>query len=405
MRNRWALCGVAVFAAGCGAAQSGRGTRPPSETSSEGTPERMTPGTTITAQRTTDSTSRTQGVPSATASASQTTASQIMTGTFACLLGPIRLEQGGATSVGGGPAPVRHRSMDQGYEGQDTMGHDTTGQGTTVSQGAMGHGAMMDSAGMNASAAGGLTPERCRSAAQAANVLPNALERADSSALDAVRRLVEARLSSGAALSEASSNALAFFDRGTSAAKEAQLAHEAFFGVRSGLQDRTGQTAGSSSALIRGADDARAHRSLDLLYQFGRSLGSIQSGAEAQALAWIIAVDRFTAVRHVPAQQKSLAAEPLLSGILNVAPPPSTTGATSDWNQYVATAARELGAMSASGSARAIGGGPSAAAENANLTPIRRTSEERLKTLQQQLAPSSDYRIELDRTLTKLRTF
>jgi len=267
-----------------------------------------------------------------------------------------------------------------------------------MGQAPMAHGMMDRSAMVSSGSSAGLTEQKCRMAAQSANVLPDALEKADSTALDAVRRVLEARLSTGGTLSDPSTLMLAFFDRGTSAAKEARLAHDA------------GQSAGPSAPSMSNQqtnlDDVRTHRSLDALYQFGRSLGTTQTGSEAQALAWIIAVDRFMAVKQLPEQQKPLAAEPLFRGVLGVSPPPAAPGRmASDWNQYLAATARSLGATANAESPRGIGGGPSSSTKNASMTQITQTSQERLRVLQQQLPASSDFRDELERTMMKLRTF
>ncbi len=144
MRKALAMWGAAALGAavGCGgAAEAGRGTLPPSETSSEGTPERMAPpGTTIAGQAETGSAPQRQGpVPSRSSMTDPTvTSSQIITGTFACLLRPIRDEHG-AYGVGGGPAPAPRStgdsirstgdSMRRGEPGQQTTAHGSTDRG------------------------------------------------------------------------------------------------------------------------------------------------------------------------------------------------------------------------------------------------------------------------------------
>jgi len=69
---------------------------------------------------------------------------------------------------------------------------------------------------------------------------------------------------------------------------------------------------------------------------------ALEEAAAAQAVAWIIAVNRFDDVSDLPTQQKALAAEPLFAVIMNV-PPPATAGTSSAaWNEYLSTTARSV---------------------------------------------------------------
>jgi hypothetical protein len=278
-------------------------------------------------------------------------ANDIVMGTFACLLGPITFEDGVHASMGSasGSSPY------------------------------------------------GFTPIRCMLAGLAANVSPDSLVSGDSRATQAVRRALESSLAPRGISSDVSRARLAFFDKGVSAAREARFAYDAL----------VGQDIDPASASGQEADEVRAHRELESLHQFGRNLGATKTGSEAQALAWIIAVDRFIVVKDVPARHKSLVAEPLFTAILNVPAPGSVAGRpSSTWSEYLATAARTAGASSTSGGRipGAIGGGPSATTESANLIEIARTSENRLLALGEQLA-SLDLRAEIGRTVARLQSF
>jgi hypothetical protein len=260
---------------------------------------------------------------------------------------------------------------------------------------------------------------------QVAKVSPTSIYNGEPAAVDAVRKALESRLSAEGASSDVSNNTLAFYDKGVAAAKEARAAqdalppHGATTAPAVGGGPSTGKTsahggqgsstgrgqAGSYAALGQKADQIRAHRAVGDLYQFGRTLGATPTGTEAQALAWIIAANRFMTVNDLPPQLKSLAAEPLFSGILYVpAPPPPAGRAVSNWNEYLGAAARTVAATSATGG-RAVGGGPGAANEKANMQEVVRTTQERLQVLGQQLPPSSDIRSEVDRTVADLRSF
>ena len=113
-------------------------------------------------------------------------------------------------------------------------------------------------------------------------------------------------------------------------------------------------------------------------------------------------------IKDLPAPLKSPVADPLFIAILNVTPPaPSAGRATPTWNEYLAAAARAIGAGSAEarGTTRAIGGGPSGTTEDANLREVARVSEERLLALRRKLTTSPDLKAEVDRTVGMLRAF
>ncbi len=315
-----------------------------------------------------------------------------------------------------GQGSMGQGSMGQGSTGQGSMGQGSTGQGSmgqgSTGQGSMGQGSMSSPA------------EACVTVAQATNVMPTSLAMGDSSAIDTVLRTLDSRLTAEGASPDVSNNTLAFFDKGVAAAKEARMADEALYGgsphgvgggPSSGSSSSTthghatsGSSGTSSSGTSKpststtaqrpGADEIRAHRALGDLYQFGRNLGTTETGTQAQALAWIIAVERFEAVNELPAQQKSLAAEPMFAVMLNV-PPPSGTG-TSNWNNYLSAAARSIGTTSGGA---AVGGGPSGGSAQSNLRQVARGAEDRLQVLGQQLPPSSPLRPEVDKAISDLR--
>jgi hypothetical protein len=360
--------------------------------------------------------------------AASVSSNDLTMGTFVCMLGPLNLNRAamgtpgsgmgqgsmgqGSTGQGSmGQGSTGQGSMGQGSMGQGSTGQGSTGQGTT-GQGTTGQGSTGGSSGSSGSAA-----EACVAIGQATNVMPTALVLGDSSAIDTVRRNLENRLTAEGATPDVSSNTLALFDKGVAAAKEARIADEALYGGTSPRGVGGGPSSGSShghgtsgatkpegskpsTAARPGADEIKAHRALGDLYQFGRNLGTTETGTQAQALAWIIAVDRFQTVVDLPPQQKSLAAEPLFAVMFNV---PGPTGAkASNWADYLSAAARSAG--SATGAPPgAVGGGPATANDKANLRQVAHGAEDRLQVLGQQLPPSSPLRPEIDRTISDLR--
>jgi hypothetical protein len=254
--------------------------------------------------------------------------------------------------------------------------------------------------------------------AKGANVSPAALYTGDPTAIETVRKALDSRLSAEGASSDAANNSLAFYDKGVAAAKEARSAHDALVQVAQTLQSartRSGSPKSGSSAHPAGqgamagtmADQMRAHTALSDLYQYGRNLGATESGTQAQALAWVIGANRFMEVNQVPPPAKSLVAEPLFSALLNVpAPAPAAGRMAPAWNEYLAAAARSVSATSGTTGAtgKAVGGGPGAANEKANLEQVVKTTEERLQVLGQQLPSTSPLRSEVDQTIAALHT-
>jgi hypothetical protein len=280
---------------------------------------------------------------------------KLITGSIACLLNPVVSERGTdlESAVGGG----RQKS-------------------TTTRLRATGVG---------------LTQEQCELVARAVNLPTTSLSNGEPSALAAMRRALDGRLSVEGATSDNSDSSLAFFDNAIAAAREARRSSEALF-----------ERVASPNLAV----DVRASDKLSDLYLFGLNLGTSQTGIEAQTLAWIIGVDRFMWTQQVPGERRSAIAEPFFTAILNVPEPAPTVGrATPTWNEYLATAARAISSSSDSrqGSPRAIGGGPSGTNEEANLHQIARVSEERLKSLGQKLPVSSALRMEADVTAIKVR--
>jgi hypothetical protein len=278
---------------------------------------------------------------------------------------------------------------------------------------------------------------RCAATAQAAGVASTALSRGDSSATNEVRRLVQSRLSSEQTSTDVSDNTLALFDKGVAALNESKMAHQALgerakstsdtskadtsSNAQSGTSTKsttnktnksnkshTGSTATNDSMDSSSAptDPIRDHKALGELYQFGQNLGMTPSGAEAQALAWVIGIDRFIGVRDLPAKDKPLAAAPLFTAILNVPAPAPTAGRTlPTWNQYLSAAARAVSSQSTSGT-RGVGGGPAPSAdEKSNLREISRAAQDKLQLVAQHLPSSSELRDEVNESLTELKTF
>jgi hypothetical protein len=328
MRYVHALCGLALLAAFSGCS---KGTSPSDEQARASEPK-------------SEPVSAIQYVSSRKI-ITETSSKQIVTGTFACWLGPIVRESGGAVDRTGSAARA------------STLGL-------------------------------GLTPERCAAVADAAKVSSDSLERGDASAILAVRRELESKLSTEGVSPQTSNDTLAFFDKGKGAAREARQAYGALF-------ERT-----------NGEDGFQASRHLAALYQFGRDLGTTDIGTEAQTLAWIIGVHRFMWTKNVPAEQRSAVAEPFFKAILNVSEPAPTAGhATATWSEYLAAAARAMAPSSTTrqGTPRAIGGGPTGADEDASFREVSRMSEERLEALGQKLPVSSDLRMQADLTAIRLR--
>jgi hypothetical protein len=347
----------------------------------------------------------------------------LLMGTFVCMLGPLNLDRSASTGMSGGSmgqgsmgqGSMGQGSMGQGSTGQGSMGQGSTGQGS-MGQGSTGQGSMGQGSSGGTSGAGGSAAEACVTVAQATNVMPTSLAMGDPSAVDSVRRALDSRMSVEGATPDVSNNTLAFFDKGTAAIKEARKADESIYGGMSsqgvGGGPSSGHGSSGSSSTSKpdaskhattarpGADEIRAHRALGELYQFGRNLGTTETGTQAQALAWIIAVDRFQTARDLPTQQKALAAEPMFSVMMNV---PAPSGGRATWNEYLAAAARSVGATPSTGGPSAVGGGPLTANEKANLRQVARGAEDRLQVLGQQLPPSSPLRPEIDRSIASLR--
>ncbi|HKQ69545.1 MAG TPA: hypothetical protein VJT73_09405 [Polyangiaceae bacterium] len=423
MRNVRALCGFAVLATafGCGGSdQSGKGAETPAEPTAAGTPTpepapesqmppagEPAPGGAQAGQTPGQSGMSQPGQPGMGPSdpgamgqpgqaQMQLSSQELMMGSVTCVLGPV-LYHGpkSETARGGGPQ----------------LGSDGSAQPSGAA-----------SPGTSATG-GGLGPvaEKCMKTAQAVNVTPSAIYNAEPTALDAVRKAVDARLSAEGASTDAADNALGFYDKGIAAAKEARTATDTLVQQANAMtppartgssSSRGGRKAGpplpSAGAAALG-EQLRSHRALGELYQFGRNQGTTEIGTEAQTLAWVIGANRFALVDELPVAMKPYAAEPLFAAILNVpAPTPPAGKPMPTWNDYLAAAARSISATSSTSgtSGRAVGGGPGGAAdEKANLKQVVQTTEERLRVLGEQLPPSSELRAISDRTVTTLRNY
>jgi hypothetical protein len=253
--------------------------------------------------------------------------------------------------------------------------------------------------------------------AKAANVSPMALYNGDPAAVDGVRKALDSRLSAEGASSDAANNSLAFYDKGVAAAKEARTAHSTLGALESAAETMRTRAGSAGPKGTRGAggqmqvagptaDQIRAHTALTDLYQYGRTQGATEIGTQAQSLAWVIGANRFMEVNDVPPPVKSLVAEPLFSGLLNVPEPAPAAGRVAPaWNEYLAAAARSVSATSGrtgGTTGQAVGGGPGATGEKANLDQVVKTTEDRLQVLGQQLPFTSPLRSEVDRTIAGL---
>jgi hypothetical protein len=399
MRTVRALCSLAIVATafGCGGSKSGEEAKAPTEPTQEPAPptavEGQTPPSAGAEPGMTEGTQPGQAAPPETGQAMpgqppgaaqiQLSSNDLVMGSLSCMLGP-----------------VMHTSQ----MGSSGMQGESMGAG---------------SSDMSSGSAPGPSSDRCTTTAKAANVSPAALYSGEPTAIETVRKAIDTRLSAEGASSDAANNTLAFYDKGVSAAKEARSAHDALALVGAAQQAmRThggsaggpkagsgGHAAGQGAMASQTADQIRAHTALSDLYQYGRNLGATEGGTQAQALAWVIGANRFMGVSEVPPQAKSLVAEPLFSALLNVPAPAPTAGRMAPaWNEYLAAAARSVSATSGrtGTTGQAVGGGPAAANEKANLEQVIRTTEERLSVLGQQLPFTSPLRSEVDRTTAGL---
>lgn len=475
MRNARYLVGLALVAAAasCGGSdKSSQGAKAPSDMTAE--------------QRSTEQTYPSNAelnpppAPSAMSNPSpesQLTAHELLSGTFACLL-PQSGTPGTTSSTSmarpsmtpdSPPSSGRSYGTAPSPSSEDTAGArafsitDTEGSGAaprksgSASSGSSSANAAPSNATPRASDTTGLGmtsgargDSSCSRVAQASNVSPDALARGDSEATNAVRRLIQSRLSSEQSSADVSDNTLAFFDKGIAALNEAKIASQALATRRqtssrsgmttSGSPASTGKTTSGSGKTSSGTvtsstgstkstaqsgsssqpggedwstqgsastDQIRDHKALGELYQFGQNLGMTPMGSEAQSLAWIVGVSRFIAVRDVSANDKPLVAAPLFSALLNVPAPAPTAGRSMPtWNQYLAAAARSVNSTSSTGTrTSAVGGGPAPNAdEKANLKEVARAAQDRMQVLAQHLPPSSELRDEVNESITELKT-
>jgi hypothetical protein len=223
------------------------------------------------------------------------------------------------------------------------------------------------------------------------------LAKGDSAAINSARQLIQNRLTAEVASADVSENTVALFDKGVAALKEEQSAKQAL-----------AQKARAKAVPSTGQDQIREHKALGELYQFGKNLGMTPIGSDAQALAWVLGVDRFIGVRDLPASDKPLAAEPLFGAILEVSAPAPTAGRTAPtWNQYLAAAARSVSGSSA-GTPRAngVGGGPAPSGdEKANLREVGRAVQDRMTVIASHLPQGSPMAKQVQRVVSDLRDF
>src|SRR5262249_25191084 len=143
----------------------------------------------------------------------------------------------------------------------------------------------------------GPSSDKCMTTAKAVNVSPAALYAGDPTAMESVRKAIDARLSAEGASSDAANNTLAFYDKGLAATKEARSAHDAMVltataaqamrsrGGSAGAAPKPGATGYRAPTVMSAqtADQIRAHAALSDLYQYGRSQGATEHGTQAQA--------------------------------------------------------------------------------------------------------------------------
>jgi len=406
MRNVRALCSFAIVAMafGCGGSKEEEAKAPTEPSAQEPAPPTAVEGQTPQAGAEPGMTEGTQPGQAGTGQAVpapppapapiQLSSNDLMMGSISCILGPVM-----HSSKVGSP---------------DTQGESMGGSAPSAG-----------SSNMPSASTAGPNSDRCMTTAKAANVSPAALYSGDPAAIDSVRKAIDARLSAEGASSDAANGALTMYDKGIAASKEARQAHDSLALVgeaHEAMRNRAGsvgtpkkgsagahggagaQGSGQAALGAQTADQIRAHSALGDLYQYGRSLGATESGSQAQALAWVIGANRFMDVNQVPPPAKSLVAEPLFSALLNVPAPAPAAGRTAPaWNEYLAAAARSVSATSGrTGTGQAVGGGPGAMNEKANLEQVVKTTEDHLQVLGQQLPFTSPLRGEVDRTMAGL---
>jgi hypothetical protein len=238
----------------------------------------------------------------------------------------------------------------------------------------------------------------CVTAAQAIRVRPWRLYRHSPDAVFDLRHAVVRQ--AGASPSAESKALVSLFDLGTAAALEGRRAHAALLGDA---------TAGRQGDALREPDK------LMKLDEFGRQTeGAI--GAEARAVAMLLATSDFLQVARLPADARPLAASPLIAVVFGRELAPNVPeDRTPQWGEYIAATARaasrlETARLAASDHSRdvgnrpAIGGGPVVHGERENLRSIIQAMARELAAVGAKMPPSP-LTAAVDRNLAYLSTF
>jgi len=230
-------------------------------------------------------------------------------------------------------------------------------------------------------------PVSCNTLANLASVAPSSLRSGDPSAIRQVRDMVEKQASQDNVDDVTRMHLLSLFDKSVAASRESVTArkiadqytidssqqtekstssssmttHHSKTGSHESTTTTTKKTTTARTPAIDPADamSLGAHDNLRDLVEFGRTASAGPIGAEAEAVGWLLATDRFVQAQELPTGLKVLAAEPLFDTFLGVSAPSSAakgTATKSVWSQYLgraAQSARTLGPMMGG-----VGGGP-----------------------------------------------
>jgi hypothetical protein len=224
----------------------------------------------------------------------------------------------------------------------------------------------------------------CMSAARVVHVGSARLYRLDRDALLDLRHAIR-RSPAGAPPTREAIDALSLFDQSVGAVMEGRRARTAL--VR--------ETPNPSPDAI---EKIRSREMLVKLDDFGRKSGGTM-GAEARAIAMIVATSSFLRVARVHRPVRPYVAEPLFAMMFGSEfRPESSDELSGSWTDYIAAAARNLPGRSGG----AIGGGP-IEGERRDLVTLTNAVALEMSRVQVELAPGP-LRVAAGRTIRELKT-
>ena len=263
---------------------------------------------------------------------------------------------------------------------------------------------------------GGITSDleapACKTAAAAASVPVATLRDGDALAIQELRIALERRIIREEFDDVTRLHILATFDKTLAAAREAWKARD--------LADATEKQVASADKAhrtplrldAREGDLLRSREKLHALLEFAQLSDAGTLAAEAEAAAWILGTDRFLLADELPDPLRPLTAEPLLAGLMDVAPPNDAAGSPSRvpqraWGDYLRLAAGSVPMLQGT----AIGGGrimpetklSAAEKQRRDLAQVTSSVAARMDTISAKL-PQSGLRDELDAHSARLRT-